>query len=189
MIDYYCDIRFIASLEFPVPVLLSSLYSMLHQALVKQERHDIGVSFPNLGNSRFGLGDVLRLHGSQISLSQFMESNWISKGMQDYLILGKVDRVPETTTEKWAVRRVQTKSSPSRERARLMRRKGISEEQARLLIPDTSAKRLALPFVVLSSSSTGQKFHLFVSQKPSQEPLRALFNSYGLSNTGTVPRF
>jgi CRISPR-associated endonuclease Csy4 len=87
------------------------------------------------------------------------------------------------------VRRLQAKSSPARPRARLIRRKNISEEDAFLLIPDTPAKKISLPFIVLYSQSTGQKFRLFISQTPCQILVDGKFNSYGLSDVATVQKF
>lgn len=183
--NYYLDIQLLPSSEFSVQTLMNALYAKFHRALAMQKRFNIGVSFPDLEKT---LGSLLRLHSNQISLQQFMDSNWLVGGMRDYVAYDRISEVPSVKNA-WAVRRLQAKSSPARERARLIRRKNISEKDAFLLIPDTSAKKLPLPFIVLYSQSTGQKFRLFISQKPCQILVDGKFNSYGLSDVATVPKF
>jgi len=186
--NYYLDIQLLPSSDFSVQILMNTLYVKFHRALVAQKRFDIGVSFPDPEKTPLTLGALFRLHSNQISLQQFMDSNWLVGGMRDYVAYDRISEVPSAKNA-WAVRRLQAKSSPARERARLIRRKNISEKDAFLLIPDTSAKKLSLPFVVLYSQSTGQKFRLFISQKACQMLVDGKFNSYGLSDVATVPKF
>ena len=71
-----------------------------------------------------------------------------------------------------------------------MKRKSITEAEAREAIPDTVEERLELPFVVLTSQSTGQKFRLFIEHGPLRErPAQGRFSHYGLSRIATVPWF
>jgi CRISPR-associated endonuclease Csy4 len=88
------------------------------------------------------------------------------------------------------VRRVQAKSNPERLRRRLAKRKNITLEQARELIPENAAQKLNLPFVTLQSASTGKLFRLFIEHMPVQpESQNGDFSFYGLSSTATVPWF
>ncbi|MCB1921872.1 MAG: type I-F CRISPR-associated endoribonuclease Cas6/Csy4, partial [Candidatus Competibacteraceae bacterium] len=69
-------------------------------------------------------------------------------------------------------------------------RKGVTIEQAIQVIPDSKAKRLNLPYLVLTSQSTGQQFRLFVEHLAIREQAVAgEFSAYGLSSTATVPWF
>ncbi|MBV6247217.1 type I-F CRISPR-associated endoribonuclease Cas6/Csy4, partial [Pseudomonas aeruginosa] len=54
--DHYLDIRLRPDPEFPPAQLMSVLFGKLHQALVAQGGDRIGVSFPDLDESRSRLG-------------------------------------------------------------------------------------------------------------------------------------
>ncbi|MFO5998059.1 type I-F CRISPR-associated endoribonuclease Cas6/Csy4, partial [Pseudomonas aeruginosa] len=60
--DHYLDIRLRPDPEFPPAQLMSVLFGKLHQALVAQGGDRIGVSFPDLDESRSRLGERLRIH-------------------------------------------------------------------------------------------------------------------------------
>jgi CRISPR-associated endonuclease Csy4 len=85
---------------------------------------------------------------------------------------------------------VQAHSNPERERRRLIARKGVSPEEALAAIPNRRAEQLDLPFLLLSSRSTGQQFRLFVEHLPIADESRpGNFGSYGLSPATTIPWF
>ena len=184
--DYYINIRIRPDPEFPSTVLMNALYAKFHRALVELKSDEIGVSFPDYSPKQ--LGKRLRLHGSFNSLSQLMDLNWLT-GMRDHIELSPITLVP-ANTKYCCVRRVQAKSSAERLRRRLMRRKGLDEQEARLRIPDTVANYLNLPFVTLNSQSTGQHFRLFIQHQEIQtESVLGKFSAYGLSPTATVAWF
>lgn len=185
--DRYIDIQILPDPEFSQSQLMSALFSKLHRALVELKRTDIGVSFPKVHLK--GLGDCLRLHGSEAGLTELMALDWL-KGMRDHTEVAPVRLVPETVQYR-LVRRVQIDSSPERLRRRLMHRKGIAADQAMLQIPtDVPAKRLSLPFVSLRSQSTGQSFKLFIEHGACvAQPQQGRFSAYGLSTQATIPWF
>lgn len=195
--DHYLDIHIQPDPEFSPPLLLNALFSKLHRALVASQRSDIGASFPRYDLAPKGardhvlrptLGLVLRLHGSAAALERFMADNWLT-GMRDHIALTPIQPVP-TTAHFVRVQRKQVKSHPAKERERLMRRKGVSEAEALRLIPDDKAKWLDLPFITLTSQSTGQQqFRLFIAQTAAAAEVRGEFNAYGLSQTATLPMF
>ena len=195
--DHYLDIRIQPDPEFAPPVLLNALFAKLHRALAATQHRDIGASFPGYhlapegeGDStlRPTLGQVLRLHGSAAALDSFMARNWLT-GMRDHITLGNIQPVPPHASA-IRVQRKQAKSNPARERERLIRRKGASQAEALRLIPDEKAKRLSLPFITLTSQSTGQQqFRLFIVQMAATTVVNGEFNAYGLSQTATVPAF
>jgi len=187
--DHYLEIRLLPDPEFPVTVLMNALFSKLHRGLVELETSRIGVSFPDVERVERGLGELLRLHGDAGELERLMTLPWLT-GMHDHTRVGRLRPVPERILGYRVVRRVQAKSSPERLRRRWMRRKGLSAEEARKAIPDDVAERLDLPFVTLTSRSTGQRFRLFIEHRPLQEnPVPGSFSSYGLSRIATVPWF
>lgn len=186
--DHYVDIDVRSDPEFAAYQLMNALYAKLHRALVAQACTSIGVSFPKADGHELHLGRCLRLHGSLAALSALQASSWL-KGMHDHIVLTPVMPVPAAHSH-LAVRRVQVKSNPERMRRRLMRRLGFDENQAHLKIPDSSAAKLNLPCIALRSTSTGQAFNLYIDH--SQELPAAVsgtFNTYGLSQSATVPMF
>ena len=88
------------------------------------------------------------------------------------------------------VSRRQFKSSPERLMRRHARRHGLSAEEAARQVLDQQGQRSALPFVQLKSSSTGQRFCLFVEHGALQgQECPGSFSAYGLSATATIPWF
>lgn len=187
--SYFIDIQLRLDPEFPARQLLAALYGKLHRGLVQSQITSVGVSFPGYQEKPPGLGETLRLIGPKEALEHLMWQAWM-QGMRDHVITGAIAPVPDGATHR-RLHRVQAKSSPERLRRRLMRRHALTEEQARLQVPDHVAEVLHLPFVTLRSTSTGQTFPLFLKMGPplsSAQPARA-FNTYGLSSTGTIPWF
>ena len=130
----------------------------------------------------------MRLIGPSTDLERLMEMGWL-KGMRDHVRVASVRSVP-TDAEYRSLRRVQVKSSPERIRRRQMRRHGLTEMEALERVPDAASRRLNLPFVSLASSSTGQRFHLFLELGSASGPqIPGQFNAYGVSMTATVPWF
>lgn len=186
--DHYIDIRLLPDPEFPSTLLMNALFAKLHRGLVEWGNHQIGVSFPEHDDKQPTLGRILRLHGHQAHLSKWMEKPW-ANGMKDHLAVSSLNPVPARAVYR-CVYRVQAKSNPERLRRRWIKRKGLTETQAREAIPDHVAERLSLPYVVLNSQSTGQKFRLFIAHGDLQErPVNGSYSHYGLSRTATIPWF
>ncbi|WP_022850858.1 type I-F CRISPR-associated endoribonuclease Cas6/Csy4 [Limisalsivibrio acetivorans] len=186
---HYVDIKAVPPSEVTVPVVLNKVFSRFHKALVQEDSPELAVSFPKEGVKDTGspLGDVIRVHGEEMSLKRFMETGWLG-GMRDYVQAGMVKSVP-SGAEHVAVRRVQVKSSMERVRRRQMKRHGYTEEEAREKYPDSAEKRTRKPFINVKSGSTEHSFRLFIQQKRVNEPGEGGFNKYGLSKGGTVPLF
>jgi CRISPR-associated endonuclease Csy4 len=186
--EAFIDIRLLADPEFPVTILMNTLFKKLHKRMVSFGAGAIGISFPDLRERSRLIGSRLRLHGTHSDLQRFMQPDWLT-GMRDHISVGKPEPIPSSVRHR-VVRRVQAKSSPTRERRRLTARKGISEEEARIAIPDSSAEMLNLPFLVLNSGSTRQQFRLFIEHLPLQDKEQSgKFNAYGLSVNATIPWF
>lgn len=194
--NHYVDVNVRPDPDFPATQLMSALYGRLHRALVSASTTDVGVSFPQLlersGSAPRHLGQQLgacmRLHGTSAALAALLSSDWL-KGMRDHVDITPVQPVPAQATHR-QVYRVQTKSSPERLRRRLMRRHGVSEQEAQARIPDDVARYARWPSVDLRSSSTGQSFKLFIAHGPEQsKPSVGSFSAYGLSQGSTIPWF
>jgi CRISPR-associated endonuclease Csy4 len=186
--ESYVEIQLLHDPEFAPPVLMSRLFQNLHLQLATKKAKDIGVSFPDVDSDCPGLGSTIRIHGTEAGIMEVMEASWL-KRMTDYVEVGALRRVPDKCRYR-NVRRAQAKSNPDRLRRRMMRRKGVSYEEARLAIPDAAEERLGLPYLMLRSGSTGHRFRLFIAHGSVQDDaVPGEFNSYGLSPTATIPWF
>ncbi|AZD24268.1 CRISPR-associated protein, Csy4 family [Pseudomonas chlororaphis subsp. aurantiaca] len=186
--DHYIDLKLLPDPEFAATQLMSALLAKLHRGLHDLRRDDIGISFPGIERSGHSLGSHLRLHGSAQALASLLALNWLT-GMRDHVQPSELRAVPSPVQYRH-VSRVQIDSNPERTRRRLIKRHGITEEEARQRIPDHAAKRCDLPFANLRSHSNGQTFRLFVRHGPLLDtPQPGSFGSYGLSTTATIPWF
>ena len=184
----YLDIQLRPDPEFSAAHLLAALYAKLHRALVRLGASSIGVSFPRFDTSAHRLGDCLRLIGPADDLTRLMALDWLN-GMRDHVNVGGAAPVPATALHR-TLRRVQAKSNPERLRRRQMKRHGLTAAQAEQQVPDSVGERLDLPFIQVTSASTGETFRLFLRLGPPQSKLAAGgFNSYGLSTAATIPCF
>ena len=185
---HFTELLVLRDPDFPEYQLVASLYSKLHRALAARTSIQIAVSFPGYSLSPLQLGDRMRLIGTPIDLEPMAALDWLG-GMRSFVTVGAIQEVPVYATHR-SLRRVQAKSNPERVRRRQMRRHGITTEEARLRIPDASAEKLRLPYVQLSSSSTGQQFRLFLKLgSPAPTAVAGNFNAFGLSSTATIPIF
>lgn len=187
MTSHYIDLRVVPDPETGAPQLLGILFGKLHQALVQLRIDNIGVSFPAYSNNPRGLGNLLRLHGSETDLKSLLQQDWL-KGIRDHVRMTEITPVPQSARHCVVTRR-QFKTSADRLRRRRMKRHGETAEQAALAIPGTVERKPDLPYLNLNSASTSQTFCLFIEQKIKPEPTPGKFNSYGLSQNVTVPMF
>ncbi|WP_445493921.1 type I-F CRISPR-associated endoribonuclease Cas6/Csy4 [Photorhabdus sp. SF281] len=183
--DYYLEIRVLPDLEFSPQTLMDALFAKLHRALGQAGHGRIGVSFPRAGKT---LGNTLRIHGSNEALQDLQALPWL-KGLRDYTEVTDSQPVPQDTQYR-CVSRVQVKSNAERLRRRSIKKRWLTEEQARQCIPISKEQRTDLPFLSLKSLSSGQSFPLFVEQGPIEDrPTPGAFSSYGLSASATIPWF
>lgn len=187
--SHYLDIHLRPDQELAPHRLLSGLYARLHRALVQLGSTDIGVGFPGYDERKPTLGTQVRLFGPAASLRALMTTAWLH-GMHDHLMLADVTTVPADVQHR-RLSRVQAASSPARLRRRAMRRHKLDAAEAEERIPDSAAKLLRLPYVVIGSRSTAQaSFPLFIRQGPLlAKPVAGPFNRYGLSAEATTPWF
>ncbi len=187
---HYLEIALRPDPEFPAPMLMGALYSKLHRTLADLAADDIGVSLPGhkTGVRARQPGQTLRLHGTKARLEQLMSTNCL-KGMYDHVEVSEVLAVPTNASHR-TVRRRQFKTNADRLRRRRMRRHGESESEAAQAIPNSVEQQISLPFVQVRSTSTGQRFCLFIEHGPVQStPQDGTFSTYGLSPQATVPWF
>ncbi len=188
--DHYIDIHLRPDPDFPAAMLMGALYSKLHRALHDLYADDIGVSFPDhkTGVRARTPGDRLRLHAQKSRLEQLMAIPWLT-GMRDHVTLDPVQAVPAEAQYR-IVRRRQFNTGGLSRAKRYAQRHSIEVEEAQRLMETPAARQIALPFVQVSSRSSGQRFALFIEHGQAQlEPVTGRFNHYGLSSEATVPWF
>ncbi|AHE99151.1 type I-F CRISPR-associated endoribonuclease Cas6/Csy4 [Thioalkalivibrio paradoxus] len=185
--DHYLDFTVLPDPEFRETTLLGALVSKLHRRLVVLEADDIGISLPDFEKAP-PLGNRLRVHGTQERIETLMQEEWLG-GMRGQLEIAPLRAIPAEVSHR-GVRRRQYKTNVERLRRRRMRRHGETHEEARERIPDTVARKVKTPFLTVYSSSSGQRFSLFIEHEPVQaRPVVGAFNSYGISRDATIPWF
>ncbi|MBQ0959800.1 type I-F CRISPR-associated endoribonuclease Cas6/Csy4 [Ideonella sp. 4Y11] len=184
---HYIDIHLRPDPEFAEHQLMAALFTKLHRWLALVQSRQIAVSFPGYSESPVTLGPTLRLLGPAVELTRLMEHDWL-KGMRDHADVRGMAPVPAEAVQR-TLRRVQAKSSAERLRRRQMRRHNLSHEEALQRVPDSCAETLKLPYLRLSSASTGQRFKFFLRLGAPCPQASGEFNAYGLSTTATVPWF
>ncbi|MBW6392789.1 type I-F CRISPR-associated endoribonuclease Cas6/Csy4 [Billgrantia antri] len=188
--DHYLDIHLRPDPDFRPAMLMGALYSKLHRALFDLKSNDIGISFPDhkTGVRARTPGDRLRLHAELPRLEQLMEVSWLT-GMRDHITLASIQPVPADAKHCVVRRRQFNTGSPSRAK-RYAQRHSIEVEEAQRLMEAPASRQIALPFVQVSSRSSGQRFALFIEHgQPQSQPIAGRFNHYGLSSEATVPWF
>jgi CRISPR-associated endonuclease Csy4 len=185
---HYIDIHLRPDPEFAPHLLMAALFAKLHRCLAQVQSQHIAVGFPGYQEKPATLGNTLRLIGPVPELKRLMEHDWL-QGMHDHAAVHPMAAVPPDAPQR-TLRRVQAKSSPERLRRRQIRRHQLTAEEALERVPDRCGETLKLPFLALASTSTGQRFKLFLRMGPICTTADAGdFNSYGLSNTATIPWF
>lgn len=183
----YIDLSVIDSPELPATVLISALFEQIHLSLVALSSNDIGISFP-LAKEKH-LGNKIRLHGSRERLSKLMEMQFVNR-LGEFVYSSPIQSVPENVEYRVIQRQRNKMATPSVVR-RCMKRNGLSWEEAEKLLGVNRAKLPKAPYVVVQSqSSGGLVFNLHIDQSQSQpSAVKGEFNSYGLSQSATVPWF
>lgn len=184
--DNYVQIRLLSDPEFGPSLLMNALFTKFHHALVELGPGRVGVSFPQAEKS---LGDTIRLHGPGDDLQRLTGMDWL-RGLKDYITMTPISPVPNHCRTFRLVSRVQAKSSSARLYRRSVKKGWLTAEEARVKMADSREQRVNLPFVQITSQSSGQKFRLFIRQgKLLDFPMYGSFSAYGLSNAATIPWF
>lgn len=184
--DHYIDILLKPSKKITENQSINFLYHRFHNVLARYQFDRVGVSFPKY---KLKAGDIFRIHGDKDDLVNIDLTNCIGS-MKDFFEIGSITPVPALVNGYRIVSRVRTNMSKSK-LVRLKRRgaiKNINEERA--YKAKMFSQSLTAPYFDLESSSTGQKFRLFIKfGELMPEPVDGKFDTYGLSKVATVPWF
>lgn len=183
--DYYLDIKVLPDLEITAPALLNNLFAKFHRAMAQMCKGQVAVSFPK--HDRV-LGDVLRIHGSKVTIESLMTEPWL-KGLRDYTQVGDVLPVPSQLIGYRTVSRVQ-KKSPQNLRKRSVAKGWLTEEEALYKIPDNKQPQFDLPYLQLQSLSNKNVLRIYVKHGDiAQQVVSGEYSSYGFSSQATIPWF
>jgi CRISPR-associated endonuclease Csy4 len=185
---HYVDIKVLNSAEISRFTVMNTLFEKFHKSLVDEGVNTVGASFPLLNNEHQDLGRILRLHGLLEDINKIVENRHLIS-MGDYTSWSEITEVPADSGYR-IVRRVQSKSNVERLRRRAMKRHGITMEEAEMRIPADSAKFMNLPFLTITSCSSGQRFRLYIDHgEVLEKPVNGYFGCYGFSREASVPWF
>lgn len=164
--------------------LMNLVFNKLHKTIVEFNAEEIGVSFPEY---KIKLGEILRLHGSEINLQNFMRVDWLDE-ISEYCDVGNIKNIPSNIKYR-TVSRVRPNMSKSKLR-RLKKRRAITSDEERAYRAKMFSQGLDNPYVDLNSGSTGQNFRFFLCFGPIiEQPVNGGYDSYGLSKDTTIPWF
>lgn len=185
--NHYLDVSFDASVDFPLVHQMATFYQGVHLYLV-ETKEKLGVTLPEMRlQARNPLGSIVRLHGEKNALDAFVQSPFLSR-IRSPFRLSKIEIVPPLVQHRtfW---RYQPKSIVQM-RKRAMKRHRLTEAQAAERYPLEKQEHSLRPYLELRSLSTRQSFKLFFVQGDVQDKLiLGEFNTYGLSQTATLPWF
>lgn len=181
---YYIDVTLKPDAEMRENVLLNTVYTKFHKILFDQKSNDIAVSFPKY---KVLLGNVIRIHGLQNSLTNLQKGEWLG-GIVGYCAIGDVLPVPDGVQYR-KVSRKQSNMTEAKLR-RLIKRGSISEKDIKAYKAKMFSQGLDNPYFELQSHSTQQRHRRFIDFGPLLDnPVSGTYDYFGLSKTATVPWF
>lgn len=190
MMKYYQELTLLPDSEIPLPALWSKVYETVHIALAEDGSGEIGISFPNYGDTAFPLGDKIRIIAfSAETLEQLQLKKKLNR-LQDYLHMKSVKPVPEKKVHSYASYSRWHKENTKEQKVRryLKRHSGVTEKEARNLFPEDQYGK-ELPFIQMQSCSNRHRYQLYIKRREKKEAVNGLYNTFGLSVEATVPEW
>lgn len=192
MQTHYFELRAISQIELTESVVIDNLMQCLHQVLI-EFNGEIALSFPGYKARPYyhGLGGVIRLFGSAEQLIALQQALRQQVAVKDYALVTEICAIPTNLNGYLSVRRTRVKGLSALRRAekRLVQQGKWSDEVRNNMITKWGEVNLSYPHCHLISHSTGQRFILWVNQSDADTPKDGKFNSYGMSQIATVPKF
>ncbi|WP_417737412.1 type I-F CRISPR-associated endoribonuclease Cas6/Csy4 [Rosistilla oblonga] len=208
---YYQEVTCLPDHEISVGFVMGKVMEAVHLALVNVAAGSpdcpIGISFPEYRDPRdrnerplpdrrelqpphaLPIGSKLRLFSrQQDDLNRLGLTENLAR-LSDYVHLTSAKLLQRKIDRFAAYQRVQPKSSKERLIRRQMKRKGISEAEARAQYASFEPHHSKLPYLNLRSHSTGERFRLYVQRQVVELGEPWLFSTYGLSASAGVPEF
>lgn len=194
-VNFYIDITLLPDPGMSLNFLWEKVYRQLHLSFVKIQDENgvvpIGISLPGYKNSRgkTQLGNKVRLFSDDKDVLSSFDVKSRLKDFEDYLHFTAVREVPERVNSYACFRRIQAKSSNERLARRKAKREEIGLDEALSTFKSRKEQKISMPYIHVKSSSSQQRFRLFIEKIESETKVNNGFNSYGLSSESTVPEF
>lgn len=190
---YYLDVLLKYDHDIPCNFLLSKFMYAIHVTCALSVKltgmSNIGVAFLDYDKEEARLGNKLRLFSFSEEVLKKIPQVKQFKNLEDYVLYGSVALVPEFVNEFVQYRRVQCKFNKEKLIRRYAKRHNEDLNFVRICYKDLQSKNLSLPYVNLSSSTSGEHFRLYIDQIENMEYIPPVFNSYGLISSGALPKF
>ena len=187
--DSYFEIKALPNAEIIQSAVVAELIQELHKHLPLFEGQ-IGLAFPAYGQQNT-LGGILRVLGAGKDIKALHALLLQSPVIQDYALQTAVKAVPENVDKFACYQRKHARGNSRLQRLKKRHQeRGTWTEELEQTVVDNVSQPVHLPHLGLKSSSTGQRFLLFVEKKNKGQLVRGAFNGYGLGlNGATVPLF
>ena len=193
MLKAYLDITLHRNADISQYFVLQKVFQQLHLGFVEIQDGNgvmpIGLSFPEYLFK--GLGSKLRLLSVDENILEKFNAKQRLARFSDYVHLTSIRAVPAQASSYAIYQRQQPKSSSAYRRLvrRMSEREGITIAEATARITNFKEQQVDTPYINVCSTSSGQRFRLFIVKKTAEVSAYSGFNSYGLSHTSTVPEF
>ncbi|MFM2485665.1 type I-F CRISPR-associated endoribonuclease Cas6/Csy4 [Celerinatantimonas yamalensis] len=197
---HYIDITLLPSDDIGVHFLWSKLMMQVHLALVEiqddKKQVPVAVSFPKYQpreHEKTGfVGNKLRLFANDKNdLERLNLGKWLNR-LEDYVHMKSIADVPSNVIGYESFNRRRKSGSPDKHVKRRMQRHNATLEQALQYFDGYKMPKedKALPFIRMKSLHSDNEFCMSIIRKeavPSNNSV--MFNTYGLSAEGVLPKF
>ncbi|OCG27047.1 type I-F CRISPR-associated endoribonuclease Cas6/Csy4 [Gilliamella sp. wkB108] len=189
MLSHFFELRTISQIEISEVDVVNQIMQSLHQILVNHQGN-IAISFPCY-NVKRTLGGIIRIFGTENELQNLSTVIQQESSISDYALLMPISPVPKIIKGHLRLIRVNSKGQSALRRAekRLTAQGKWSDEVKDRMVDKWGSVRLQYPHIHFYSKSTGQQFIMWLKQEKCIKPVEGTFNSYGLSQSATVPDF
>ncbi|SBS28470.1 CRISPR-associated endonuclease Cas6/Csy4 [Marinomonas spartinae] len=197
---YYIDMTLLPSDDIGVHFLWSKLMMQVHLALVEiqddNKQVPIAVSFPKYqtksGDKLGFIGNKLRLFARDKNDFEHLNlGKWLNR-LEDYVHIKSVAEVPDNVQGYETFNRRCKSGSPDKHIRRRMKRHNETWEQAAEFFKGYNMEKADkdLPFIRMKSLHSDNEFCMSITRKEAElSNKHVMFNTYGLSAEGVLPKF
>ncbi|SBS35723.1 CRISPR-associated endonuclease Cas6/Csy4 [Marinomonas spartinae] len=197
---HYIDITLLPSDDIDVHLLWSKLMMQVHLALVEiqddNEQVPVAVSFPKYQTKspdKLGfIGNKLRLFANdKHDLERMNLGKWLNR-LEDYVHIKSITDVPNEVLGYESFNRRRKSGSPDKHIKRRMQRHNETREQAQKYFESYQMLKedKELPFIRMKSLHSDNAFRMSIVRKEATSSNSSvMFNTYGLSADGVLPKF
>jgi CRISPR-associated endonuclease Csy4 len=197
---HYIDITLLPSDDIGVHFLWSKLMMQVHLALVEiqddKKQVPIAASFPKyqakMDEKPGFVGNKLRLFATDKNdLERLNLGKWLNR-LEDYVHMKSIVEVPSKVLGYESFNRRRKSGSPDKHIKRRMQRHNETLEQAAEFFKgyNMAKEDKALPFIRMKSLHSDNEFCMSIIRKEVEaSSQRVMFNTYGLSGKGVLPKF